>query len=104
MLAHERSFASWLRTGMAPAGIALGFHAICKSVEPTWVGKTIASAFLVIAILSFLSAQHRACRATGKLEPRLVVALRPVRIRLLCWSLVGATMLLGLAIWLFIED
>jgi putative membrane protein len=104
VLAHERSFASWLRTGMAAIGIALGFHAIFKPVEPTWVGKTIASAFLAIAILIFLSAQHRACRAIAKLEPHLVAALRPVRIRLFCWSLVGATMLLGLAIWLFIEE
>ena len=104
VLAHERSFASWVRTGLAAVGIGLGFHAVFKPVEPTWVGKLIASTFLAIAIFIFVSAQRRACKHIATLEPHRVVALKPGRIRLLAWALVGATLALGLAIWFLIDS
>lgn len=103
VLAHERSFASWIRTGMAAVGIGLGFHAIFKPAEPTWVVKIIACAFLLIAIFIFYSAQRRACGVLEELEPHKVVALKPVRIRLLAWTLICATAGLAFAVWFLIE-
>lgn len=103
VLAHERSFASWVRTGMAAVGIGLGFHAIFKPVEPTWVVKFIASAFLLIAIFIFHSAKRRACGVMAKLEPHRVVALKPIRIRMLTWALICLTSALLIAIWLLID-
>lgn len=104
VLAHERSFASWLRTGMAAVAIGLGFHAIFKAVEPTWAGKAIASAFLLIAIAIFYSAQRRARGVLDALAPNKVVALKPIRIRALSFALMGATLALMLAIWFFIDS
>jgi putative membrane protein len=103
VLAHERSFAGWMRTGMASVGIGLGFNALFRTVDPQWVPKTIATAFLAIAIFIFLSAERRACAILDRLEAHKVTALQPVRLRLLSWALSIATASLALVIWLFLD-
>jgi putative membrane protein len=99
LLAHERSFAGWLRTGMAAVGIGLGFNALFRTLEPLWVPKAIASSFLLIAILVFISAERRACATVSRLQAHQIKALKPMRIRLLAWLLVAATAALLVAIW-----
>lgn len=99
MLAHERSFASWLRTGMASVGIGVGFNALFRTLDPAWVPKAIATAFLLVAIFTFLSAERRASSAISRLRPHKVAALKPVRVRLLAWFLTIITAALGAAIW-----
>jgi putative membrane protein len=103
VLAHERSFAGWVRTGMASVGIALGFNALFRSVDPQWVAKVIATAFLAIAAFIFLSAEHRACTIMNRLEAHKVAALKPMRMRLLAWALTGATVALAVVIWGFVD-
>lgn len=100
ILAHERSFAGWVRTGMAAVGIGLGFNALFRALEPAWVPKAIASAFLLVAIYIFLSADRRARRILTRLDEHSVIALKPMRIRLLSWLLSLATLALIVAIWL----
>lgn len=104
ILAHERSFAGWMRTGMAAVGIGLGFNALFRSLEPDWVAKAIATAFLLVAIYIFLSADRRARRILGNLDAHSVSELKPLRIRLLAWMLSAATIALVGAIWLLIGD
>lgn len=99
MLAHERSFASWIRTGMASVGIGLGFNALFPTLDPKWVGKAIASMFLLIAVLIFLSAERRARTILSRVEGHQVAAVRPIRIRLLAWAFVAATLTLTGALW-----
>jgi putative membrane protein len=100
VLAHERSFAGWVRTGLASVGIGLGFHALFETLRPPWVPKAIATIFLLIAIFVFLSAERRARRILDRLDAHRVAALKPVRIQLLSWALVAATLALGAALWL----
>lgn len=102
VLAHERSFAGWVRTGMAAVGLGLGFHALFRSVEPVWVPKLMATGFLIVATFVFRSAERRASRILDRLEPHKIAALRPVRLRLLSWALIAATLGLGAAIWLLV--
>lgn len=99
VLAHERSFASWVRTGLASIGIALGFAALFQELEPVWVPKAIASAFLLIAVLVFASAERRATAMLARLDAHSVVSLKPVRIRLMTGVLIVATLALTVAIW-----
>jgi putative membrane protein len=103
LLAHERSFAGWVRTGMASVGIALGFNALFRSVDPQWVPKGVATAFLAIAGFIFISAERRACAVMGRLEAHKVAALKPMRLRLLTWTLTAATAALALVIWFFVD-
>src|SRR5690606_789354 len=103
VLAHERSFASWLRTGMASIAVAIGFNALFKTLEPAWVAKAIATAFLLIAVAIFISAQRRAASVTARLEGAVIEALRPVRARLIRWASAAAPAALGAAMWLLVQ-
>jgi putative membrane protein len=100
VLAHERSFASWVRTGMACVGIGLGFNALFRSFEPDWVPKAIASIFLAVGILIFIGSEQRAATLTNRLEAHKIKSLRPMRVKVVSWSLALATVLLVVAIWL----
>lgn len=104
ILAHERSFAGWLRTGMAAVGIGLGFNALFGSLDPTWVPKAIATAFLLVAGYIFVSAERRARRIFDRLDSHAVSSLKPMRIRLLSWFLTLLSFALAWAIWLLIEQ
>ena len=61
VLAYERTFAGWLRTGFAGIGIGIAFNALFTRVRPEWVPKLIASVFLAVAIFIFMNAERRAC-------------------------------------------
>lgn len=102
ILAHERSFAGWTRTGMAAIGIGLAFNALFESLEPAWVPKAIATAFLLVAAFVFLSAERRARRMLGRLDAHAVSVLKPVRIRMLAWTMTALALALAVAIWLLI--
>jgi putative membrane protein len=100
VLANERTFASWLRTGLGSAAIGLGFHALFVRMEPWWAPRSIASLFLLIAIFIFISAERRSCAVMDRLSVHSVQPLRYRRIRLLAvLSSLGAAALL-VAIWL----
>lgn len=103
VLAHERSFAGWVRTGMAAVGIGLGFNALFRTMEPTWIPKIIATGFLLVAIYIFVSAERRARSIIGTLESHKIKVLKPMRIRLLAWALVGVTAALTAALWIVAE-
>lgn len=104
LLAHERSYAGWVRTGMAAVGIGLGFNALFGSVEPTWVPKAIATAFLAVAGFIFLSSAQRACRMLDRLNAHAASTLRPKGVRTLAWCLTLLSVALAAAIWLLIGD
>lgn len=59
-LANERTFAGWARTAFASIGLGLGFQAIFKTTEPTWVAKAIASLFICLGIWIVWKAANRA--------------------------------------------
>lgn len=84
---------------MAAVGIGIGFNALFDALEPAWVPKAIATAFLLIAIFIFVSSERRARRVTGRLEAHAIRELKPMRMRLLTVALVLATVALIAAIW-----
>lgn len=104
VLAHERSFAGWVRTGMASVGIGLGFNALFETLRPPWVPKAIATLFLAIAIFIFLSAERRACHILARLDPHRIAVIKPIRIRLLSWTLTAATLALTVAVWVLVRS
>jgi putative membrane protein len=62
ILANERTFAGWMRTGFAAVGVGLGFQALFNKMEPDWVPKGIATAFLLIAMIVFWTASGAPAR------------------------------------------
>lgn len=102
MLANERTFAGWMRTGLATIGIALAFNALFGRIEPTWVPKSIATTFLIVAVVVFLGAEHRARTVIAKLHAHSVVTVKLGYLRLVTILTVSATVALIPAIWLLL--
>ena len=100
VLANERTFASWFRTGFAAVGIGLGFQALFLRMEPAWVPRSIATVFLVIGIILFISAERRACKVQERLSAHQVQPERNRHLRLFAISASLAVAALIAAMWL----
>lgn len=68
ILANERTFAGWMRTGMASLAIAVGLRAVFGDFEPTWLAKSVATVFILLAIYIFWAAQRSACATLKRLS------------------------------------
>ena len=100
VLANERTFASWLRTGLGCVAIGLGFQALFLRMEPEWVPRSIATAFLLLAIFIFISAERRACDVMERLSAHKVEAFGNKRLRLIAIVSSIAVAALVVAMWL----
>lgn len=100
ILANERTFAGWMRTGMAAVGIGVGFHALFFSIQPWWIPRAIATIFLLIGIFIVIAAERRACRVTERLDPHVVIGARSMNLKLVTWAMTVATLALVASIWL----
>ena len=59
LLANERTFAAWMRTGMACIGIALGLRAVFGSTDYPMGAKLVAELFILCAVIIFWAAVRR---------------------------------------------
>lgn len=100
VLANERTFASWSRTGLAAVGIGLGFRALFVNMQPPWVPRAIASMFLGIGILLFLTAERRACVILRRLSAHKVVPVRDHGLKFFAYASSLAVAFLIAALWL----
>jgi putative membrane protein len=98
-LASERTFAGWMRTGFAAVGIALGFHALFNAMTPSWVPRSISTAFLLIAVFVFVAAGRQAERVQRRLATHRVETAARARISLIVGGATASTLALALAIW-----
>lgn len=99
ILAYERTFAGWMRTSLACVAIGVGFHALFPKLEPPWVPRAIATAFLLLAILVIILAERRATAVMGRLSAHVVVTAQGINLRLFAGAIsAGATALIA-AIW-----
>lgn len=100
ILSNERLFASWFRTGFASVGLGLGFQALFLRMQPEWVPRTIATAFLLLGIFLFVTAERRACDILKHLSAHHVHAVKTARLRFMAAFACAATVALIAAIWL----
>jgi putative membrane protein len=100
VLANERTFGSWVRTGFGAIAIGLGFHALFGRIHPLWVPRAVATAFLVIAIIVFIAADRRACIVIRRLHTHEVETVKIGVVRLITVVAVAATVALIASIWL----
>ncbi|HEX8366566.1 MAG TPA: DUF202 domain-containing protein [Allosphingosinicella sp.] len=99
VLANERTFAGWMRTGFASIAVGVGFNLLTK-LEPVWVPKAIATAFLLIGIMIFIAAERRACAVVRRLHTHEVKTVRVGFLRLITLAVIAATLALIAALWL----
>jgi putative membrane protein len=100
VLANERTFAGWLRTGLGAVAVGLAFQALFEKMDPQWVPKAIATAFLTIAILILWLAQRTACRVLTRLHTHEIKSVGGANLRLIAYLLIAATAALIAALWL----
>jgi putative membrane protein len=100
ILANERTFAGWMRTGFASVGVGLGFQALFAQMQPAWIPKLIATAFLVVAMAIFIAAERRACWIIGRLSTHKVETVRTRNLRILTFAVLTAIAALIAALWL----
>ena len=100
ILASERTFAGWMRTSLGCVAIGLGFHALFPSMEPAWVPRAIATAFLMLASAVIVMAERRADAVMHRLSAHVVVTARPMNLRLFAAAVSLGSAALVAAIWL----
>lgn len=100
ILANERTYAGWLRTGLATVGIGVGFHALFQRMEPGWVPRSIATLFLLIGLGVVIAAERRAHAVTERLSAHVVASARGMKLRLITLAMAAGTLALIAAIWL----
>jgi putative membrane protein len=99
IMANERTFAGWMRTGLAAVGIGLGFNALFGKLEPAWLPKGLATAFILIAITIIFNAQRRAAAVAERLEQHRAEPIRGRTLRLIAWTMMLASGGLAVAMW-----
>ena len=100
ILANERTFAGWMRTGFAAVAVGLGFQALFEKMEPAWVPKLIATAFMLIGLVIFVAAERRACSILARLHSHRVETVRIRNLRLITLAIAVAILALIAALWL----
>lgn len=100
ILANERTFAGWMRTGLAAIGVGVGFSALFRAMEPLWVPRAIATAFLLLGAFIVFTAEQRAAAVTSKMSVHYVTQARPMNLRVIAAITLIATAGLIAAIWL----
>ncbi len=102
MLANERTFAGWARTALASIGVGLGFQALFKQTEPTWVARVIASIFVALGIYLIWKAESRARELIGRLEQHRIKTTAKRSFRIMAVAVTAGAVLLLVAVWLLI--
>ena len=99
ILANERTFGSWMRTSLGCVAIGVGFQGLFPTMEPAWVPRSIATAFLLLAILVIVMAERRAAAVIQRLSAHVVVTTKVMNLRLFAALVTIGSLALIAAIW-----
>jgi putative membrane protein len=103
LLANERTFAGWGRTAIASIGLGLGFQALFKSAEPTWVPKAVATLFILLGMLLIYLAERRADHLLEERSGNHVILMSRKIFRIMAVAVnLGGAILIA-AIWFLLE-
>ncbi|NNC73459.1 MAG: DUF202 domain-containing protein [Sphingomonadaceae bacterium] len=100
LMANERTFAGWMRTGLAAVGIGLGFNALFGRLEPWWLPRGIATAFILIGIFIFYAAQRRGRKVLDRLQSHNAEPLGGVNLLAVAIVFSAASLVLIAGIWI----
>ena len=100
ILANERTFAGWMRTGMASLAVAIGLRAVFGEFEPTWAAKAVATIFVAAAIYIFWAAHDTATKTLKQLEDHHANAQPNSRMKMLALIFSAASAAVGGILWM----
>lgn len=99
VLANERTFAGWMRTGLASIGIGVGFNVLFDKLEPIWVPKAVATAFILIGIFIFWAAERRSCAVLSRLDAHHIAEFGTGHLRAIAIVLSLGAMIVAIGLW-----
>jgi putative membrane protein len=99
LMANERTFSSWMGTGLGAIGVAIGMKAVFGAFEPTWAAKLVASIFLLAAILIFWSARQKAKQTFDQLNDTNANTQSSKTFTLLATVMTVAALATGAILW-----
>ncbi|MCK0122364.1 MAG: DUF202 domain-containing protein [Yoonia sp.] len=83
MLANERTFAGWMRTGMACVALALGLRALFQETTYPYLAKGVSAVFIVAAVLIFWAAAIKSRKTQKRMDCHAVQAQSHYRMTIL---------------------
>lgn len=100
IMANERTYAGWMRTGLATVGIGIGFNALFNKMEPDWLPRAMASAFILVGIIIFYLARQKSCAVLTRLCAHHARPVDSRQINLIAMMLSAASAALLTGIWI----
>lgn len=68
VLANERTYQAWLRTGLAAFAAGLGIAKFLKGTMPLWILLTITTILILFSVMAFINAAWRYCHLHVRME------------------------------------
>ena len=99
LLANERTFAGWMRTGMACVALALGLRALFRPFEPDWIPKAVAEIFVLTAIVIFWAARQNAVKTQRRMDEHATESQGTRRMTILAGLLTLGAVSTGVILW-----
>ncbi|MEM1039713.1 MAG: DUF202 domain-containing protein [Pseudomonadota bacterium] len=100
VLANERTFSSWMGTGLGCLGLAVGMQAVFGEMQPTWVAKAAATIFVVVAIYLFLVSLHNSRKVKLRLNAHSSEPTSDRSMSLIAYLLTVGAIATGVVLWL----
>ncbi len=100
LLANERTFAGWMRTGMACVALALGLKAVFGDTDYPVIAKLVAEVFILCAILIFWSAARKSGKAQHRIDSHDAEAQPVTGMIVIASILTLGAVATGLILWL----
>ena len=99
ILANERTFGGWMRTGLASIGIGLGFRALFRATEQDLLAKLAALLFVAIGILIFILAYRSSAKLLLRLNAHAAEPIPTTQMALVASLFSLGGILVGILIW-----
>jgi putative membrane protein len=100
IMAMERTFAGWMRTCFAAIGIGLAFRAVFGELEPPWLGRAIATLFILGGGVLAIAAERRANATLERLSSHRMKPASTPNFRLLAYSVALGALVLIAGLWM----
>ncbi|TRW17224.1 YidH family protein [Glacieibacterium frigidum] len=96
-MAFERTFAAWIRTGLAALAFGIAIHGL-KGDAPGWLSRVAETGLILFAALCFVTGLRRFHAFAGAAPADRFLALR--LLPAMSWTLLGASLAALFEIWL----
>lgn len=100
VMANERTFAGWTRTGVSMVGLALGTHYVLGQTEPAWLAKMPAMGLILLSLFVYWAAWQKSRKTFNRLREHATQSLGEHEITTTAVGLAIVSTLIGGLIWM----